>query len=309
MFSEEQVFQTFLLSNPGLRETAVLNGPEGVILFIRIEGFRPRTTTLPFCKWLGEAATVRLCLRRKFTATYKWLNNCTPLALSFSEIVWPDGIRRRFALESLEFTYHAPFGRDSRGKTNVNYPYWSARFALARLVKYCPGSDRFYVYDDEAKEWAETSLAYVKSELLHFLLQEAIRTGCEALEPCTEKQLNDLVKSLRVVAIGDEEGGDEALSAFVTECLEGHAGSDVTVEELFSAFEGFCARRRQQRLTKAQFFDKSAPMIQRRFSIGRSNSVTRNGRARRGYYNLRLKLVVHTVTGEVLGTAGTAGTG
>jgi hypothetical protein len=309
-FTELPALQRFLEHNPPLRETALLSGPNGFTLFIRIDGFRPRTTTVPYCKWLGQNELVPVCLRRKFTQTYTWNNKHKPLELSFSEIIWPDGMERMFAFEQVEFTYHSPFYADRKGNPVLNLPYWSALFARINTVKYCPGSQTFYQRDVEAQEWVELSITHIKAAMLEFMLQNGGRPGYEVLlRPCSDRQLDDLIKSLRLVAIGEDEDAGKALNAFVADCLEAHTGTDVTVAELYSAFVGFCQRGQQPHLTQAQFCDRSPALIQSRFAIGRSNSIDRNGKARRGYYNLRLKLSVHSSAPEVAGTVGTAGTG
>src|ERR1035437_8842863 len=65
-FAEPRALQQFLAENELLRATALLSGPGGHTLFLRVAGFLPKTTMLPACKWLGEEADVVVRVRSPF---------------------------------------------------------------------------------------------------------------------------------------------------------------------------------------------------------------------------------------------------
>jgi len=311
-FAELRSLQQFLAENELLRAAALINGPGGHSLFLRVEGFRPKTTTLPDCQWLGEGAGVVVRVRSPFTPSCRWQNPHKPLELAFSQIRWGEG-EERFKPELFEFLYGKSESLDSRGRCTINYPYWAAGFADQSNVRFDPEDGNFYSFNKESDSWVEIAVEYVEHRLIAFLAENGKRPGNAVLRQCcNRRQLREFMGALKAVAATRISDTATNLRTFIRDCLEGHGGSDVTGEELYSAFRLYCSSRREPLLPEPRFQKHTPSLIANAYQIGRSNSIIRDGACRRGYHNLRLKLAVYAPATEVsqpAGTAGTAGTG
>jgi hypothetical protein len=292
-FTNPQVLKEFLQNNPTLLQTATLSGPGGIVFFFRVPDFCPRTTELPGCKWYGAKAIVPIRLRRKFTTNYEWSKGCKPMRIDFSQIHWSPEVESIFRPQVVQGYYHTPFLDEGKGRRILNYSFWACYFSLEARVRFCIADERFYKFDCNVLDWLVIPVGQIKADLHRFLLQQGRkREFAPLLRPRSKKELNELIQALRIVAIGQFGDAVKALERFVTECLEKHGDSDITVEEMFVAFCSFCRLSALPVMTRARFLDEGPRPIKQVFGIGRSNSIIRNGTARRGYHNLRLKLSV-----------------
>src|SRR5258708_2875245 len=95
------------------------------------------------------------------------------------------------------------------------------------------------------------------------LVNQSRKSGFEPLQ----RRLNAghrkrLIAELKVVALCQVPGLVNNLKEFVTEYVEEHDGSNVTISELYAAYGQFCSARQVSKLREREFQSKITAVIE-----------------------------------------------
>jgi hypothetical protein len=93
----------------------------------------------------------------------------------------------------------------------------------------------------------------------------------------------------------DEAAG--AFDEFVLTQLEEAEGATLTVAEALAGYTDYCSTEGHPRLTPRQFQERLPDAVKKEFGIPANHDTIRDGRAKRGFRNVRLKLreVAHKI--------------
>jgi hypothetical protein len=222
----------------------------------------------------------------------------------------------------------------------LNNDYVIDRFMEDYEIWFNPATGHFFqitnglvqkVYEDEIKKLLHAILVWVRRDNESIRNSETDRVLADAresqgLSPIRAEagkrawvyvdtgleHLATLVELLKILAIWsrEDEGVPEvdqakAFTAFLRSQIESAPGQSVAVEEAWEAYEQYCSSEDYPRYSRKEFFDRLSKSVPREFGMRRNNRTIRNGKAKRGFDNLRLKSSVDPDSG----TDGMGGTG
>ncbi len=177
-----------------------------------------------------------------------------------------------------------------KGRSLLNPFYWAYYFSITHGIDYCLEDQQFYQADpDRHYDYKRLDASFVKLCLLDFLMAaKDPRLNC-VLQPSGNKLLDQLMATLKTVAIGQFPGTAEALERFLSECLEKQDHCGVTTKELYAAFEQFCGQRNYPILPVTAFQKRIPVILARIHGVSKSNSLEREDGAHAGYRGVRFK--------------------
>jgi hypothetical protein len=299
-FASQEGLERFMANNPGLNATVLSESPTGFTVWLRIEGFCPRTQDLGTCMWQSDGAWVMVYNRDVFGPEFKLRRGSVIVQIPFGQLVLGSVAEKAVRHQMVESLYGKPFASDEHGRNQLNYSYWAYYFGSDRGLKYHPGQKRFMRWKGEENRWCPIHQETVMNELQQFLFHFGQASGLKILQNILpEKDLLMLLKNLKIVAVGDFAEEADGLDAFLAERVEHKRGYDVTTEEMFLAYSCFCQNHRVPALTKHEFTRKLPILMKEKFGITPGHSLIRDGGARRGYRHVALRAL------ETFGTLGT----
>ena len=108
------------------------------------------------------------------------------------------------------------------------------------------------------------------------LLQQVQTSGTLQLSPTQQGRVDDLLSQ------------SDSVTCFVSNCVHKDQGSDMSVAEMYEAYDEFCGLRGWGSLSERQF-ERSIPHIMKsRLNVVKSHSIQRNFRQVRGFRGVRL---------------------
>ena len=133
----------FLAKNPALQSALITSSPQGLFVWVRIDGWCPPCNhEHPLCDWISEK--IVLIATREQRSEYRFDNQAQPALVKFNQIVWPDDLAIYWALTAAGLEYEI-LVEDRRGNPMVNDDFVASMFmALNANVFYNPASAAFY---------------------------------------------------------------------------------------------------------------------------------------------------------------------
>lgn len=284
----------FIRDNPIARKTAVIDWSGHTIYFFRIAGFVPRTTKWNTGEWLGVGQCIPLRLKNQPLTQQTWRTNSAPAQIKFNDLMWSEDVQSIFTPDFVEAHYGRPFFPLRYGRQEPNYVYFAYYFACENDVRFSREMEEFYYFDTEVTAWKVLPNSVLDATVLAFLTELSRKSEFEPLQ----RRLNvgdrkKLIAELKVVALCQVPGLVNNLKEFVTECVEQHSGSDITIAELYAALGQYCHARHVSKLSVREFQSKITTVIKSVFGVSRSHSIQRPNGNPRGFRNLRLKVSVY----------------
>jgi hypothetical protein len=294
---------TFMRDNPVATKTAVMDWAGKTLYFFRIDGFAPRTTQWTGGEWLGTGRCVPLRAKNQRLTPRIWKTNAVPARIVFNDLVWSDNVQSLFTPDIVEARYGRPFFPQRNGRQELNFVYWAYYFTCENDVRFSLETDEFYYFDTDVTAWKLLSSSVLDASILEFLVNQCRKTGFEPLRRgLNAGDRKKLIRELRVVALCQIPGLVDNVKEFVTECVEEHDGSNVTIAELYAANGQFCNARQVSKLGEREFQNKISAVIESLFDIRRSHSIERPNGNPRGFRNLRLKVSLFKADGMLGGS-------
>jgi hypothetical protein len=299
-FYDEQAREEFLGNNPLLRFTLKTSSPNGFLVWMRIEGNVPVNYQHSTCGWFSNGKVI--VAAREFGSLNKFDDDFVPVTIKFEDIIWSPELAERFNFNLAAFDY--PVGkRDQRGRTIVNDDYVVALFKRQNAIFFDPVTDGFYSNFAGQVKVVYPEIIKGKLHSLLELLRKTVSTE-QIFVDTSPLHLKRLVEALKVAAVKPLEDAAAAFETFIDTKLEPIPGADMTVAEAYLAYADFCAAKSCPRFSESQFQDRIAGMIKRRYGIDKNHRTIRQGGAKRGFFNLRVKSTIDLGRG----TYGTLGT-
>lgn len=281
--------------------------PGAFLVWLRYAGLEPGPLEHPICDWVPEGS-IMVAARQQNPPQYRLDHEGPPVTLEIKSIVWPRQVSRDWAiaLASVKYAIAKP-GRLGRPKLNDDF--------LAGVwmnenpgLWFDPGTKTFY--QEEEEQPIDGLLEPVCSEEVKRRVHQTL-TGIKDLSGTSDKalpvdtsprHLSRLVTLLKILA-GKPAGAGRikavpvapakeivAFEAFIKAGLEATPGNvPLTAEEIYHVYVEFCLRRGLQRYSKRQFQSRLGKALRQAFGIGQSHDITRDGRAKRGFRNLRVE--------------------
>ena len=300
-FNNDAALARFQELNPGMT-TLTTKHPDGVWLWVRIEGFAPKTQRLPDCMWQSDGF-VRMFDRRPHGEKHVVLEAIEPQVTSFASICWSKETTTWLLPEIVASDYGNPFEPAENEMSRPNYAFWSKCFALAHGICFALTQKSFYHREPGGNEWTYMAEERVQDLFVRWVMQLKKSKGHEFITVLAEPHgLKRILESLRVVAAGELPPEQDVMVQFLDECVTASAGGSATTEELYLAFKNLCTSRRLAPMPPVIFKCVIGPLLRQRFGVCNSHSLVRNGVCRRGFNYIRVAYLPS-------GTNGTHGTG
>ena len=307
-FHDETARADFLVRNPDLQGTLLTSSPNGFFVWVRIEGWYPENHEHPICDWISDKF-VAVAIRQA-DSKYRFDNQGHPTVVSFRQIVWPADLAMHWAWKITASEYEI-LAEDKHGGPVVNDDFVASMFInMHANISFNPVIGTFYErlaggrirthYVEEVQKSMHQVLTYIRKTAKHVAAKANGKVKLYVDSgPGHLKALTELLKILAVkpfevpetAKVPAEEGDEQAtcFEEYVLTQLEEAPGETLTVAEALAGYIEFCNNEGGARYSTRQFRDKLGDAVKREFGIGKNHDTLRNGQAKRGFRNLRLK--------------------
>ena len=282
-------FERLLADNPALRGTLMTRGPAATTLWIRVTGFCPTTKTLDTWSWLSSGA-IGIVLARPPGAQYQCVNAAQPVTVKLDDIVWPDSMMGAFIDEKVTLEQGAVALPGEKPRLNLHYV--AGYFKEACKLLYDPHQQRMFVPDASRQRYVVMHENVVMAGLSNMMVKFG-RAKELAGAPIdrSPRVLRQLIQILQVIAVGRLPAEQDSVVRFLTDRVESHQDVDITTEELFGAYQDFCTQAGFQPCTENEFQRRIPDLVRERFGVAKRHCIERDGRHRRGFPHVRLRVV------------------
>ena len=205
-FDQDEDLAAFLAVNPPLAATTRSRGSRGGMVWFRITGEFPPSCTTKHFEWRANGRLSTIYGRHPKGMDYALLVAAPPVAVTFAEIIWPDGwelpwvgAAQRDAVAALAKEYGQPFYTNKDGKVNgINERYWAALYARENRVLFDPDEKNFYRYTDETGLWEIITPESIREVISGRILEISREAQQFTLEiQITQTRLNAVVSALK----------------------------------------------------------------------------------------------------------------
>lgn len=209
-------------------------------------------------------------------------------------LAWEEGRRNLLLEQFCAFQHGPPDTLNAQGKQVPNYYFWAAFLAEMIGIRYHPRTKKFYWRVQAQAPWRP-----LEPEPVQVMLTACLRRI--AGEFCAHRYLHSyttpakvkpILAAMRVIAADSDLAVPDSLDHYLALRVERCAGQSLTSQELYADYRAACASTSVSPLPDRAFKHQVRQAIERRFAIGRSHCVTREGTAHRGFLNLRFKAEV-----------------
>jgi hypothetical protein len=279
-------YEAFLLSNPKLHKTLVIESEGLIIIFIRISGAMPPSFRTQAGGWIAEGAIIPV-FSRENPGTIKVVSPYPPVELRFSEICWSEDLVMGFMRFATLVTYGEPFVKDKKGNCDLNAMYWANLYYAAIAIRFQPGAKQFLLWEKDRSVKPASEIAVGKM-LFEFIVKWR---GNGPASSVSQEIVTKCLQTLKMIAVDPNEQatGADHLERFLRDSIEPCAGMDLTSEELFECYRTWSKPPNVIPLAERQFFVTLPGSIAKVFGVGKNHCIQRDGTERRGYSGLRIK--------------------
>ncbi len=281
-------FERFLADNPALRGTLMTKNPAGTTLWMRVTGFCPTTKQFETWSWLSGRA-IGVVLTRAPAAPCQCLNAAAPVAVKLDDIVWPDFIRHVFIDEkvTLEQGGVALPGNVPR----LNLHYVAGYYREATKLLYDPYQQKMFIPDAPRQGYRVVHKNVVMAGLNSMMVKLGrAKELAGATIDRSPRVLRQLVEILQVIAVGRLPVEQDSVVRFLTNRVESHQDVDITTEELWGAYQDFCTRDGLRACPENEFQRRIPDLVRERFGVAKRHCIERDGKHRRGFPHVRLRV-------------------
>lgn len=192
----------FLAMNPALANTTHSRGSRGGMVWVRVTGDYPKSCKSERFEWRADGNLSTIYGRHPKGMDYQLVCDAVPVALPFSEIVWPAGWERPWqedAEVTLRQTYGEPFYTNDKGIiTTINEAYWAGLHATENILLHEPDEKSFYRYNGATGIYEVESPDAIRSQLSTRMLEASRQANAFDLQKKrTATTLNNVISHLR----------------------------------------------------------------------------------------------------------------
>jgi P4 family phage/plasmid primase-like protien len=212
-FDRDEDLAAFLAVNPELAETTRSRGSRGGMLWLRIvtsprpspqsgDGDYPESCATEHFEWRADKRLSTIYGRHPSGVDYTLLVDAAPVALPFSEIVWPEGWELPWLNASdseLKQLYGEPFYTNEKGAVSgINEAYWAGLHATENEILYEPDERAFYAYHAASGLFEVESADVVRHKISGRMLEASRQANVFDLQKKrTANTLNNVIAHLR----------------------------------------------------------------------------------------------------------------
>lgn len=223
-FDSDEDLAAFLELNPALVNTTRSRGSRGGMVWLRIEGGFPESCNPEHkhFEWRADGRLSTIHGRHPQGMDYTLVVAAVPVALPFSEIIWPDGWELPWsdqesedAAAELAKEFGQPFYSNKDGRvTGINERYWAALYARENRVLYDPDEKTFYLYDESKGLWQPVTQENIRETISARILEVSRESRQFSLEiQITQTKLKAVVTAL--MGIVEQRGAFRSKERFI----------------------------------------------------------------------------------------------
>jgi hypothetical protein len=300
--------ERFLLKNAPLRDSLMTSFPGAFLVWLRYAGLQPGPCEHPICDWVAEGSIMVAVRKEQKPPVYRLDHEGPPVTLAIKDILWPWPVSSAWAipLASVRFAIGKSGGL---GRPKLNDDFLADVWMNENPgLWFDSGTKTFYQVEEEQPIdglLQPVCLEEIKKRLHQTLIgiKDLSSTSGKALSVDTSpRHLARLMTLLKILAA--KPAGDRkikavpvapakeivAFDAFIKAGLAATPGNEpLTAEEIYQVYVEFCLRRGLQRYSKRQFQTRLGNALRQAFGIGQSHDIIKDGRAKRGFRNLRVE--------------------
>jgi P4 family phage/plasmid primase-like protien len=201
-FDRDEDLTAFLAVNPEMAETTRSRGSRGGMLWVRMQGEFPESSSTEHFEWRADKRLSTIYGRHPSGVDYTLLVDAAPVVLPFSEIVWPEGWELPWLNASdgeLKQLYGEPFYTNEKGAVSgINEAYWAGLHATENEILYEPDEKTFYSYHAESGLFEVESADVVRHKISGRMLEASRQANVFDLQKKrTANTLNNVIAHLR----------------------------------------------------------------------------------------------------------------
>lgn len=316
-FASQGLRQMFLNTNPGLEKTLQTSFEGKFFLWLRFRGWSPRDYVHPYFTLLSNTAV--MVGERATPSVYHFDNESPVLTVNFKDVLWHLEIATILADQRGRAHELRLQESNGPGRPKAQDEYILSVFRSHHdNVWFEPGMKVFYTKDERNGRIQPLYVEEVK-KLLHQTLvslktHHASGTGNNKVMANMDTglrhlaRLTGLLKILAVrrckmrLAAPPPPPSEELVTfeAFVAMSCKRRQGEAVTLAEAYDAYLQFCVSRDcSAQYSQRQFLARLRDAVNRKFGLVPSHNLIRDGRAKRGYRNLWIKLTADLNSAQI----------
>lgn len=203
-FDSDEDLAAFLALNLKLAETTQSRGSRGGMLWIRVEGEFPESCNPKdkHFEWRADNRLSTIYGQHPKGMEYTLVRDASPVAVSFADIVWPEGWELPWlnaSDEKLKQLYGEPFYTNDKGAlTGINEAYWAGLHSAENTVLFEPDEQTFYEYHTSNGLYEVESSDSIRAKISNRMLEASRQANVFDLQKKrTASTLNNVVSHLR----------------------------------------------------------------------------------------------------------------
>jgi putative DNA primase/helicase len=206
-FDRDEDLAAFLAVNPKLAKTTQSRGSRGGMLWVRIAGEYPEScnSEQKRFEWRGDKRLSTISGLHPKGMEYQLICDAVPMALPFSEIIWPDGWNLPWLNTGdakMKQLYGEPFYTNEKGQVaGINETYWAGLHAAENTLLFEPDEKGFYEYHAESGLYEVESADVIRAKISNRMLEASRQANVFDLQKKrTANTLNNVIAHLRGIA-------------------------------------------------------------------------------------------------------------
>ena len=268
--------ESMLKGNEWLHDTVWTLWKNWLMIWVRIDGWRPTDCALPFCFWVsadGLLPAAEVAEPKHHPTEFPIRGKgMTVLAVKFDQFAWPPDIKEKFLLQRVESVHGTLFQMAPKGRVILGDATAARFFTELLKLSYSRNEDCFSITTDGKTELLPK--AKLNTIISEWLRARAAEAGIPY--PPNDSPVALVVGRLKRECALEQIDEGEGMQLFVTEGLELKTSTSITTSELYTLYREFCQARNAVCFPERQFFKRVTPAIRARLGLSKNHCVKRS---------------------------------
>lgn len=294
-FDSKEAAALFGTKNPELLKSFIITDPSINFVF-HVEGYCPPNLAFAGCVWLSNQLPFTLYRRNPNPTIAFEIRTRKPALIKFEQIDWSIDPELAFAFRLLLRVEKQgePLIFTSPRHSKPNAAFFADLLISEFGIQY-DGAKEGFVYRDEAGQVHAQPEHALVAVLLCMLQIMSKLPGLEKLQH--HRDIEDaqyILETVKAIALMPLHNPLEDLRRFLFGSVESSANASVTTQEMEVAYEAYCRRRQITPLSSSVFQINLTGMMMELYRASKTHSLEREGKFRRGYRGVSLRLLSGT---------------